>query len=44
MLREQKYTPGQVDAAWSPAMIEEFNKWAAAKGSKVRLDPKKSQE
>lgn len=44
MLREQKFTPGQVDAAWSPAMIEEFNKWAAAKGSKVRLDPKKSQE
>lgn len=37
MLREQKYTPGQIDAAWSPQMIEEFNKWAAAKGSKMRM-------
>ena len=34
MLREQKYTPGQIDAGWSAAMIEDFNKWAAAKGSK----------
>ena len=37
MLREQKYTPGQVDAGWTPAMIEEFNAWAAAKGSKMRM-------
>lgn len=37
MLREQKYNPGQVDAAWSPQMIDEFNKWAAAKGSKMRM-------
>ena len=40
MLREQKYTPGQMDAAWSPQMIEEFNKWAAAKGSKMRMKPR----
>ncbi len=37
MLREQKYNPGEIDAQWSPAMIEEFNKWAAAKGSKMRM-------
>jgi 4-hydroxy-4-methyl-2-oxoglutarate aldolase len=37
MLREQKYTPGQVDAQWTPQMIDEFNKWAAAKGSKMRM-------
>lgn len=39
MLREQKYTPGQVDAQWTPQMIEEFNRWAAAKGSKLRMQP-----
>lgn len=37
MLREQKYNPGQVDAQWTPQMIDEFNKWAAAKGSKMRM-------
>jgi regulator of RNase E activity RraA len=40
MLREQKYNPGQVDAQWTPQMIEEFNKWAAAKGSKMRMKSK----
>lgn len=40
MLREGKYTPGQVDAGWSPQMIEEFNKWAAQKGSKMRMKSK----
>lgn len=37
MLREQKYTPGQIDGRWNSQMIEEFNKWAASKGSKQRL-------
>lgn len=37
MLKEQKYTPGQIDAGWSPAMVEEFNKWAESKGSKMRM-------
>ncbi len=41
MLREQKYTPGQIDAGWTPAMAEEFNKWAESKGSKVRMPVKK---
>ena len=27
MLREGKYTPGQIDAKWTPKMIEEFNAW-----------------
>jgi regulator of RNase E activity RraA len=37
MLREQKYNPGQIDGRWTPAMIEEFNQWAEAKGSKMRM-------
>ena len=37
MLREQKYTPGEIDGGWTNQMIEEFNKWAASKGSKQRL-------
>lgn len=41
MLREQKYTPGQVDGRWTPEMIEEFNKYAAEKGSKVRIPSKR---
>lgn len=37
MLREQKYTPGQIDARWTPQMVDEFNKWAESKGSKMRM-------
>lgn len=37
MLREQKYTPGQIDGQWTNTMIEQFNQWAASQGSKVRL-------
>lgn len=37
MLREQKYNPGQIDAQWTPAMIQEFNNWAASKGSKLKM-------
>lgn len=44
MLREQKYTPGQIDSAWTPEMVAEFNKWAEAKGSKVRMTPRTPQE
>ncbi len=39
MLREQKYTPGEVDSAWNAKMIEEFNRYAASKGAKVRMKP-----
>jgi len=39
MLREQKYTPGQIDSGWTQAMIDEFNKYAESKGSKVRMNP-----
>jgi 4-hydroxy-4-methyl-2-oxoglutarate aldolase len=28
MLRQGKYTPGQIDSKWSPEMEEEFKKWA----------------
>jgi 4-hydroxy-4-methyl-2-oxoglutarate aldolase len=41
MLREQKYTPGQIDGRWTPEMIEEFNRYAAEKGSKVRIPAKR---
>lgn len=37
MLREQKYTPGQIDGRWTNTMIKEFNQWAASKGSRQRL-------
>ncbi len=36
MLREGKYTPGEIDTEWTPKMIQEFNAYCAAKGSKVR--------
>lgn len=37
MLREGKYTPGEIDRKWSRAMIEEFNRWLEQKGSKLRM-------
>ncbi len=37
MLREGKYTPGQIDAKWTPKMIEEFNVWLEKKGSRLRM-------
>jgi 4-hydroxy-4-methyl-2-oxoglutarate aldolase len=37
MLREGKYTPGQIDREWTNEMIREFNAWAAQKGSKLRM-------
>lgn len=37
MLRDRKYTPGQIDAKWTPKMIEEFNAWLKAKGSKLHM-------
>jgi regulator of RNase E activity RraA len=41
MLREQKYSPGQVDGQWTPQMIDAFNKYAEEKGSKIRMPVKK---
>lgn len=37
MLREGKYTPGEIDRKWSRPMIGEFNKWLEKKGSKLRM-------
>jgi len=37
MLREGKYTPGQIDAKWTKQMVEEFNAWLEKKGSKRRM-------
>ena len=37
MLRQGKYTPGQIDSKWTKPMIQEFNAWAAQKGSKLRM-------
>jgi len=36
MLREGKYTPGQIDSRWTREMVEEFNAWAEKQGAKVR--------
>lgn len=36
MLREGKYTPGQIDSGWTSEMTEEFNAWAEKQGAKVR--------
>jgi len=43
MLRDGKYTPGQIDTQWTPQMVEEFNRWAATQGSKVRIQPRQRQ-
>lgn len=37
MLREGKYTPGQIDAKWTTKMVDEFNAWLEKKGSKLRM-------
>jgi 4-hydroxy-4-methyl-2-oxoglutarate aldolase len=37
MLQQGRYTPGQIDAKWTPAMIQEFNAWLEKKGSKLRM-------
>ena len=34
MLRQGKYTPGQVDAKWTPEMEKEFEAWAASRRPK----------
>jgi 4-hydroxy-4-methyl-2-oxoglutarate aldolase len=39
MLREGKYTPGQIDNKWTKQMIDEFNAWLEKKGSKLRMPP-----
>lgn len=36
MLRQGKYSPGQIDGQWTNQMIEEFNRWAASQGSQLR--------
>lgn len=41
MLRERKYTPGEIDTQWTPKMIEEFNAYCESKGSKIRYEQKK---
>jgi 4-hydroxy-4-methyl-2-oxoglutarate aldolase len=37
MLRQGKYTPGQIDGRWTRTMIEQFNHWLQQKGSKLRM-------
>jgi regulator of RNase E activity RraA len=37
MLREGRYTPGQIDGKWTRPMIEQFNAWLEQKGSKRRM-------
>lgn len=40
MLREGKYTPGQIDSKWTKEMVQAFNQWTQNKGSKLRLPEK----
>jgi 4-hydroxy-4-methyl-2-oxoglutarate aldolase len=40
MLREGRYTPGQIDSRWTVPMIQEFNKWLEQKGSALRMPEK----
>jgi regulator of RNase E activity RraA len=37
MLRQKRYTPGQIDSQWTAEMIQEFNRWAEKRGAKVRM-------
>jgi 4-hydroxy-4-methyl-2-oxoglutarate aldolase len=37
MLREGKYTPGEIDGRWTSQMVEQFNAWLQEKGSKLRM-------
>jgi regulator of RNase E activity RraA len=37
MLREGKYTPGEIDRKWTKPMIQEFNKWLEQKGLTLRM-------
>lgn len=39
-LREGKYSPGQIDGAWTQQMIREFNAWVELKGEKYRMPEK----
>lgn len=36
MLREGRYTPGQIDGKWTPEMEAEFNEWAAKQKATVK--------
>jgi 4-hydroxy-4-methyl-2-oxoglutarate aldolase len=40
MLRQGKYTPGEIDAEWTRPMIEQFNAWLESRGSKLRMPVK----
>ena len=36
MLREGKFTPGEIDGKWPDSLVNEFNKWLESKGTTVR--------
>ncbi|MCW5978113.1 MAG: RraA family protein [Bryobacteraceae bacterium] len=40
MLREGKYTPGEIDTRWTEKMVEEFNRWAEKQGLRARMKPR----
>ncbi len=39
MLREGKYTPGEIDMKWSPAIITTFRAWMKQHPEKVKMSP-----
>jgi len=38
MLRQGRYTPGQIDGQWTKEMVEEFNRWAKERGAVLRME------
>jgi hypothetical protein len=37
IVREGKYTPGQIDAKGTPRRVEEFTAWPKTEGSKLHM-------
>jgi hypothetical protein len=43
-LREQKYTPGQIDTRWSDEIERDFSKWLSDNKSKLPVPMEQIQE
>ncbi|PQA54094.1 RraA family protein [Siphonobacter curvatus] len=44
MLREGKYTPGEIDMKWSPAIVQTFRDWLKAHPEKVKMSAAQLEE
>ncbi|HEY9045529.1 MAG TPA: RraA family protein, partial [Ohtaekwangia sp.] len=43
-LREQKYTPGQIDTRWSDEIEKDFSQWLRANSDKLPVPKEQIQE